>query len=72
MKRGWKWILMIALSIAGVGLVFCIAGTVMGGTMEEVNEILGTTEFVKTIDENKAIIDKEVVEVLSPAVESDI
>lgn len=51
MKRGWKWILMIALSIAGVGLVFCIAGTVMGGTMEEVNEILGTTEFVKTIDE---------------------
>ena len=27
---------------------------------------------VKTIDENKAIIDKEVVEVLSPAVESDI
>lgn len=51
MKRGWKWILLIALSIAGVGLVFCIAGAAMGGTMEEANEILGTTEYIETIDE---------------------
>lgn len=55
MKRVWKWIFWIALSIAGVGLVFCITGAAMGGTLKEANEILGTTEYVKTI--NKRIVE---------------
>lgn len=36
MKKAWKLILTISLSVAGVGLVFCVAGFIMGASSKDV------------------------------------
>ena len=51
MKRIAKLIVIISLSVAALGLVFLVAGQVMGATAEEAEKLLGTASYVKTVEE---------------------
>lgn len=60
MKKGWKLLMLIACSIAGVGLVFCIAAKAMGASTAEANRILGTDRLVTEIGRKVEKMEQEV------------
>lgn len=47
MKRGWKIFWIICVSVLGVGIILCIAGTVMGATLTGVRNTFHTDEYYR-------------------------
>ena len=47
MKRGWKIFWLICVSVLGVGIILCIAGTVMGATLTGVRNTFHTDEYYR-------------------------